>query len=334
MAGDLKPGDIHKSLRNGKLEPFYLFFGPDEFMLESVLDKVRSDFIPESARDLNVEICYGAETSPADIINRAQSVPFMAQNRLIIVRRVEELKAEQLEIFLPYLDNPSPTTCLIFISSKTDFKRKFYKKIRSLERSVNFAELRENQIISWVKHTAKDLGLNMDGHACLYLYQIVGKGLRDLYAELVKLQLRYGNDKVGEEEIRELAISSRIYSIFELMDSISVKDRKGSITILNRYLEEEDKRGAPLQVLGMLNRQMRLMWQTKTVAAKGGNSKDAAKKLSIAPFSAGKLIKQSRHWTDEELERSFTLLYEADHLLKSGSRPKPVMENLIMCLCG
>ncbi|MFC1891465.1 DNA polymerase III subunit delta [Thermodesulfobacteriota bacterium] len=334
MAGDLKSEDILKALGNGKLEPFYLFFGPDEFMLERVLDKVRADFIPESARDLNVEICYGGETSPADIINRAQSVPFMAQNRLIIVRRVEELKADQLEVFLPYLDDPSPTTCLIFISSKTDFKRKFYKKIRSLGRSVKFAELREAQIIPWVKHTAKDLGLNMDGQACLYLHQIVGNGLRDLYAELVKLQIRYGNNKVGEDEIKELAISSRIYSIFELMNSISVKDRKGAITILNRFLEEEDKKGAPLQVIGMLNRQMRLLWQTKTIAEKGGNSKDAAKKLGLAPFSAGLFIKQSKHWSEDELERSFSLLYKADHLLKSGSRPKPVMENLIMSLCG
>ena len=77
-------------------------------MLERVLDKVREDFIPESARDFNMEICYGGETSPADIVNRAQSLPFMSQNRLMIVRRVEELKAAQLEVFLPYLDNPSP----------------------------------------------------------------------------------------------------------------------------------------------------------------------------------------------------------------------------------
>jgi DNA polymerase-3 subunit delta len=333
MAGDLKPEDIFKSLRSGHLEPFYLFFGPDEFMLEKVLDKVREDFIPESARDFNMEICYGGETGPADILNRAQSMPLMAKNRLIIVRRVEEFKADQIDIFLPYLDDPSPTTCLIFISSKTDFKRKFYKKIRSLGRSVNFAELSEAQITPWIKQTAKGLGLNMDGHACSYLHQVVGSGLRDIYAELVKLQLRYGNSKVGEAEIRELAISSRIYSIFELMNSISIKDSKGAIEILGRFLEEEDKRSAPLQIIGMLNRQMRLLWQAKTIALKGGDSRDAAKKLGLVPFSAGNFMKQSKHWSEDELEKSFALLYEADHLLKSGSRPKPVMENLIMSLC-
>ena len=104
--------------------------------------------------------------------------------------------------------------------------------------------------------------------------------------------------------------------------------------VLNKFLEEEDKRSAPLQVIGMLNRQMRLLWQAKTIAAKGGNSKDIARNLGLAPFSAGNFLKQSRHWSEEELEKSFSLLYKADHLLKSGSRPKPVMENLVMLLCG
>lgn len=334
MPGDLPPEDLLKSLDKGALAPFYLLYGPDEFRLERALSRVKEEFVPESARDFNSGTCYGGDTDPSEIINRAQTIPFIAQNRLIIVRRTEEFSANQLEKFLPYLENPVTSTCLIFIASRTDFKRKFYKKIRSSGLAVNFTELKNNQIVPWIRKTAREMGLNMDGQACVYLQQIVGNRLSDLYSELLKLQLRHGNQKIGEKEVKKLVIHSRIYSIFELMNAVSVKDCGKSLSILNRFLEEEDKRSAPLQIIGMLNRQIGLLWRTKAILEKGGRSKDVAAKLGLNPFFSGDYMKQSKFWSENELEDGISLLCQADRLLKSGSRPGPVLENLILCLCG
>ncbi len=334
MAGDLSPEDLLDSLEKGRLAPFYLFHGPDEFRLERALERIRIEFIPESARDFNLEICYGGETDPSDIINRALTIPFMAENRLIIVRRTEEFSADQLNRFLPYLEKPSISTCLIFIASRTDFKTKFYKKMRASGFSVNFTELKDNQVVPWIRRTGKELGLNIETQACVYLQQMAGTRLGELYSELVKLLLRHGTGEIDEEQVRELAINSRVYSIFELMKTISERDLSGSLGILNRFLEEEDKRSAPLQFMGMLNRQIRLLWQTKSITGMGGKSKDVASRLGIAHYFAGDYIKQSKNWSVDELEKGIWLLGEADRLIKSGSRPKPVLENLILSLCG
>ena len=142
MPEELRPEDVLDSLAKGRLAPFYLFYGPGEFRLEKVLDTIRDRYLPESARDLNLEICYGDETESQEIISRARSLPFLASNRLIIVRRTENFRAEALERFLPYFEDPAETTCLIFVSSKTDFKKKFYKKIKSLGRAVNLFSYR------------------------------------------------------------------------------------------------------------------------------------------------------------------------------------------------
>lgn len=333
MARDLQPEDILNALEKGCLAPFYLFYGPGEFRLEKILDRVRSDFIPESARDFNLEIYYGGEIDSTEIIHCANMIPFMGQNRLIIVRRTEAFTQDQLEHFLPYFEKPSSTTCLIFISSKTDFKKKFYKGIRSSGQAVYFAELKDNQIVPWLMRTAKEMGLNIEGQACTYLQQIVGNSLRDLYAELVKLQIRNGEMPVSVDQVRELAIHSRIYSIFELMDAISYKNLPGSLSVLNRFLEEEDKIGAPLRIMGMLNRQIRILWRVKSIIDKGGRAKEVMEKLNMPSFLAGKLVKQARHWSMEEFKQCLSLLYEVDGLLKSGSRSKPVLEKLILGLC-
>ena len=198
---------------------------------------------------------------------------------------------------------------------------------------MNFAALRENQILPWIRGAAGEMGLKIDVKACAYLQQIVGNNLRELHGELEKIYLRYGEGPVGLEQVKDLVIHSRMYTIFELMKVFSLRNCTASLNVLNRFLEEEDKKAGPLRLIGMLNRQIRLLWQSKMILNKGGGAKEVAEKLALPFFSAREFADHSRHWSERELEDGLHLLYEADGRLKSGSRPKPVLENLIVSLC-
>ncbi|RPI74916.1 MAG: hypothetical protein EHM45_16580, partial [Desulfobacteraceae bacterium] len=126
MQKDLTPEDVLKRLSKGSLAPFYLFYGPGEFELEKTLNQIRESFIPAATKDFNLILFYGGETAPGEIIRMAATLPFMSKNRLIIVRRIEEFKADQLDKFLPYLEKPVESSTIIFIASATDFKKSFF----------------------------------------------------------------------------------------------------------------------------------------------------------------------------------------------------------------
>ncbi len=332
MPADLSPERILDLLKRGQLGKVYLFYGPGDFRIERILGEVRETFIPEAARDFNLQIFYGDKnTNPADIVDAARSIPFLASNRLIIVRRTENISASALEGFIPYIDKPAESTCLIFVSSKTDFKKKFYKKIRSTGGAVNFKQLYDRQVLPWINRMAEDLGLAITDEACSYLQGIVGNRLRDLSSELEKLYLRHGKRTVGVEEIKGLAIYSRIYTIFELMDQISLRRRSESMSILSRYMEEEGS-DAAFRIIGMLNRQIRLIIQAKSLSEQGGRTPDVTKKLRVPPFLANKILQQSKHWSMENLENALYLLYQADGHLKSGSQQRLILENLVLSL--
>jgi len=335
MPEDLLPEDVLTRLEKGQLSPFYLFYGTSQFRLERVLNTVRETFIPEEARDFNLQIFYGdeAKSKPGEIIDAARSFPFMSQNRLIIVRRTESIPAATLESLIPYLDEPMESTCLIFVSSEPDFRKKFYNKIRKLSCAVHFKKLYDNQVVPWIKKMSKELGLNVDAQACAYLQQVVGNRLRDLYSELEKIYLYYGKASVGLDEVRKLAIYSRSYTIFELIDQVSLKRRAQAMSVLNRYLEEEGK-DAVLGIMGMFIRQIRMLWQTKSIMERKGRAVDVARELRVHSFAAKRLEQQSKNWRADELERAFDLLYHADGLLKSGSGGHLVLENLVLSLCA
>ncbi|MBU0732596.1 MAG: DNA polymerase III subunit delta [Proteobacteria bacterium] len=332
MPADLSPERVLDLLKRNRLGKVYLFYGPGEFRIEKVLNRIRETFIPEEVRDFNLQIFYGgSNTNPADITDAARSFPFMSSNRLIIVRRTEDFPGSALESFLPYIAKPVETTCLIFVSSKADFRREFYKKIRSIAGAVNFKQLNDRQVIPWIKRVAEELGLSVTDQACAYLQAIVGNRLRDLYSEIEKLYLRHGTRTIGAEEIKELAIYSRIYTIFELMDEISFRRRAESMSILHRHLEEEG-RDAAFSIIGMLTRQIRLIIQAKSIAEKGGQAHDLTRSFQVPPFVANKVLQQSRHWSMDDLEHALDLLYRADGHLKSGSQANLILENLVLSL--
>ena len=340
MSDDLQPDDVLKAAKKEQVAPFYLFYGPGEFRMERVLAALKTLLVPQAVRDFNLEVLYGDDKigdqliEPERIINKASSVPFLAQRRLIILRRTESFTADQLERFLPYLEKPSSSTCLIFISSRTNFNTRFYKKFRSEGVAVLFDELKGKQIVPWIKKTAsEDLGMSMDGEACAYLHAVVGNRPREIYSELEKLLLRYGKT-VNLDQVKEAVIHSRVYTVFELMDAVSIKDCGSSLRILKRYLEEEDPRDAPLGLISMLNRQIRLLWQTKAVLLKRGGTPEVQKKTGLSGFPMRKLVEQAPRWSEKELESALERLHWSDDRLKSGSSPRVILETLILSLCS
>ncbi len=333
MARDLKPEEVIAHLEAGRLEPYYLFHGPDEYRMEQVVDRIRASWEPEAFRGFNVEILYGDKKLPAgEITGRARSMPFMARRRLIIVRRTEAMAPNQLALLVPYLEEPADTSCLIFMSGRTNFNVKFYKRFRDNGRAVAFEELRGARLSAWIRSTTRELGLDMDERGRQVLQEVVGNRLRELRGEMEKLKLRHGASRVGEDEVLELAARSRSFTIFELVNLVSDKDAPKALSVLDRYLEE----GGPMEhlgVLGMLNRQVRLLWRTKCLLAEGVRESELPKRLSVQDFAAKRLVRQSRNFTEQELERALFLLYEADGRLKSGSRPVPLLEALVLDLC-
>ena len=64
----------------------------------------------------------------------------------------------------------------------------------------------------------------------------------------------------------------------------------------------------------------------KKLAAEGVSSKEAASRLKLNPFYAGKLYKQAENFSEEELDEAVVRLAELDGALKGQSRLAPDLE--------
>jgi DNA polymerase-3 subunit delta len=329
------PEHVLSALKKGALAPFYLFYGPEDFWIELTLDKIKKDFLPDTVKGFNLETMYGGETAPQEILGRAQSLPFMAAHRLLIVRGTENFGKGELDLFLPYLEHPVDSTCLIWLSSKANFTMAFYKRIRESGRAVQFKRLTERQIYAWIQERARDLEIAIDKDASAFLVQLVGTGLRDLFSELSKLSLRHPKSRIGVEEIKELTIFSRLFTVFDMVDAVSRKDAPQAMKVLGRLFETQGRdSGAALGVLSMLARQFRLLLKTKAGLKREGGTRGVTERLKpLPPFVIEKCIAQEAFWRERELEEALHHVYDADGLIKEGSKGDLIVESLIFRLC-
>ena len=336
MAGP--PKDVLSTALNEGGGPFYLFYGECDFLMEQAVERLCRSLLAPGTESFNLHTFYGGKQGVAEttdtgrIVETAQSLPFMSDHRVIVVRRTEAYPAAALATLIPYLQDPCPSTCLVFVCAKADFRNKFYIFIRDAGKAIQFKNPSEKDMVPWLMQTAKSIGLRVTPRGCSYLHEIVGSHLRDLHNELEKLHVRYGSDQVDAEQVRELGVSSRTYTIFELVEQISKKKAAEALKVLNRFLEEEGRDGW-MRILGMLGRELRLLWQARSIMEGGGKAPDVAQRLGLNTFIAQRVCERSKRWEAGGLRRALQLVYEADGLLKTGSDPTPVLENLVIGFC-
>jgi DNA polymerase III delta subunit len=84
----------------------------------------------------------------------------------------------------------------------------------------------------------------------------------------------------------------------------------------------------------MLARQFRLLLKTKAGLNNEAGKQRVKEKLKPLPqFVIDKCIAQATFWQEKELEKALHHIYNADGLIRAGSRGDLIVESLIFRLC-
>lgn len=322
-----------RRLEQGNINPLYLFQGPETFLIEECIDQVKQTLIRAEAADFNFDKFSGADLQVVDVLDQAQTIPFLSTWRLIILTDVHQMTTDAQKQMIPYLSNPCASTCLIMTAPKLDSRTKFARAIKQSGEIVQFWKLFDRDLPQWISARAARYGYNMSLQTAAYLSEFVGNDLRQLDNELKKV-IAYTNSKeITPDAVEKVVGDIRERDIFELVDAVSAGNVIESLRILNQLLIEGEQ---PLKILAMVARQLRLLWKTKAhlVERKSLSSVQLAGKIGIPPRSAERLHKQVQRFSQVQLKRSLKHVYAVDLALKSTtSSPKILLEELLIDLC-
>jgi len=333
--------ELFDDIRNGKLGRLYLLHGPEEYTKEQALSQITDQLIPQQFRDLNYQMIDGTETSADAIIAAGETLPFLSDRRLVVVKNYGGLggkKDGDEEMLKKYLERISDSTCLIFYHrGAADKNRMIYKAIKKYGEAVEFVRLKNPELSRWTAKTFRKYGKKISREDLNYFLIQVGDSLEDINNEIQKLSSYTGSSaSITRETIDKLVAPSPEYTVFQLIDAISTRQRGKALQLLEILL---DSGQSVFGLISLISRQLKTMLLCKDYTEKGyslGAVQDTlkAEPFKLHPFAVKKGMDQSRNFTMDQLRDYLDICLEVDYGIKSGKvKDRLGMEMLVVKMC-
>ena len=302
--------DLLTSVAAGRLDPVYVLSSEHAILLDRAVAAIRDAVVPPNTRGFNYDVIEGKPTG-ARIVALAQTLPMMAQRRMVLVRDLAAISADTSEPLLAYLDKPNPSTVVVGIASKIDKRLKLFNAL-SKKGFVHVLEA-PRQLAPWVKAEAAARGVAIDGAAITRLVETVGDDLSRLALAVEQLGLYAGKRTVTSDDVDELIADTRERSVFELTDAMGSGDRGRALAAVTALCDQHE---SAVGVVVMLARHVRQMSLVHHLRAKGVPRNEWGSRIGLPPFIVDKITQQARSYTPGALAIATTRLAMADRALK------------------
>jgi len=329
----MKPEEFEKEAREGEIGPLYYIFGEEPYLVERGVKLLLARAASPEFREFNLNIYYGTEAKGEEIVAAAQTLPMFAERRVVVVKKSSALSAAALEMLSGYVQDPSPSTCLIFQGEKIDQRKKFFLDLKKTGRLVEYKRLFENQVGAFIRNETAVYGKRLEPAALEMLVHLVGNNLQELATQIEKVTTYVGErSTISVDDIRQVASDTKVDTVFDLANALGGKTLGKALRSLHTILRDGE---APLMLLAMMTRHFRQLRLVRELLEKKMSSQEISKAAGIHPYFINGVIEQAKKYRLPEFEMIFERLYATDLALKtSGGRALDLMERLAMDLCA
>jgi DNA polymerase-3 subunit delta len=327
----MTPQEFETALKKGTVPTVCFLYGEEQFLVERAVNMLLERAIDPSLKDFNFNVYYGNESKGVDIIDAAQTLPMFSERRAVLVKRAEQLKAEALDVMLPYIKNPASGTCLLLTGTKIDQRKKFFQEFKKHGVLVEYKRLYDNKLSGFIQTESAAQGKPIEAAAAELLSALIGNNLQELSSQVEKLVVYAGaKARITVNDVRVMASSSKAFTAFELARFLGLKDLPNSIRSLDAlFLNGEE---APMMI-GALTRHFRQLWRVRELLDKKMLPADIGRELSINPFFLGEIVSQARNFSRRELKRIFDEFYRCDVASKTGGLPYALLHGMTVGIC-
>ncbi len=324
----------------------YLIYGDDSLSVEETLASLRPDADAAGLGDVNTTTLDGASVSLAELEAAWSTIPFLADQRTVIVRnllaRVEQgrgrgsgrsptLEGEWAGIGERLAGVPE-STALIFVDSSVGRGNPMLRELRPHSQVHEFRLPSIREMPGWVRQRADRMGAVIEPSAISALVDAIGNDTRLVDMELQKLALYRSGSRIRRQDVEAMVSYVREANIFAAVDA-ALEGRAGIALRTAHQLLEAGR--PPTYVITMLARQVRFLILAKDLKGRGFAQDEIGRRLSISGYPLTKTMQQEGRFTAERLTEIHRRLLEADLSIKTGAADEEMaLDNLIVSLAA
>lgn len=307
-----KMQSIDADIRNNNLKRIYLLYGEEDYLKKQYRDKLR-EAIADKDDSMNYSYYEGKQTDAAEIVDVANTLPFFAERRLILLENTGFFK-EGNELLTEYFKDPAQDTYFVFVEAEVDKRNRFYKTVKENGKIVEFKQQDEALLRKWILGRLKKENKQISEGALQLFLTKTGQDMTIISTELEKLVCyTLEKDSILPEDVEAVCTARIQNKIFEMVDAIGNKNQKKAMDL---YYDLLILREAPMKILALLSRQFLILLQIKEISGMDKNS--IAGKIGIPPFAVQKNQTQAKQFKTARLKEALEDCAEYEEAFKTG----------------
>ena len=320
--------ELERSLREGP-QPLYLLLGAERFLRDAAARSVTEAALHGTLlREFNEASFNLQRDSVQAAIAAAEQLPMMSERRVVRVRDFARLRENDEEALVRYLNNPAPSTVMIFIADELDKRKKATKALLDNCAVVDFPPLKDAEAKMWAKARLRELKVTADEPVLSEIISLVGTDVQTLFNELDKLASAVADaGRVTSAVVDELIGRSRELSNFELGDHLLANNRKRALETLHRLLDDGAE---PVMLVGLIAGNYHRLALAKHLLAKGGRE-EVFRNISLPPFKRDAYIANLQRNDAAKIARGLQLTAAADLAIKTSQATPRLQLELLVC---
>ena len=325
---ELKDTAFKKEIEKGALTGAYLLYGDEKYTMLQSVQKVIQKVTNTGFADFNLHRFDAADTSADQIAEAVESLPFFAEQKVVILRdlNVDSLAADELEAYQNMIrDLPESTVLIIYLPAimlekkrlSTKWKNFFSTDAKKLT-LVEFARKTNSDLEKYLVTYAEKRGCELSRDLAKRILQLCGTDLQTLSHEISKVCGFAGGGVITREQIDTAVTVNSESQVFDLSKAIIGGNYERAYKIIDDLMAQNEE---PIAIVAMLSSAYLNLYRVKTMLRSGRDPMELSTAFDYKnkAFLISNAEQDSSRFSTAMLRESLDLLLEADLNLKGGA---------------
>lgn len=305
---------IEEDIKTGNFKQVYLLYGEEGYLKKQYRDKLKAAMAaPDDT--MNFTAYEGKDTSPRELIDLAETLPFFANRRVILVENSGFFK-NACDDLAEYMEQIAPSTHFIFVEEEVDKRGRMYKNVKKAGKIVEFATQSEELITRWILGRLKREGKNITGNVMQLFLSKTGTDMGNIDRELEKLICyTLGRDVITAEDVESITTEQTTNKIFDMVNAIAEHNQKKALDLYYDLLALKEP---PMRIMYLISRQFQILFNIRDMSSKGLDNNTMAQKAGVPPFAVRRNVTQAKGFTMAQLKQALRDGVEFEEAVKTG----------------
>lgn len=303
-----------QDLKQQEFKNVYLLCGEEAYLRNQYKKRLR-DALAEEGDTMNYSYYEGKDINPKAVIDMAETLPFFADRRVLMVENSGFFK-NKCEEMADYVSAIPESTCMIFAETEVDKRNRLYKEVKKYGRVVEFGAQKEETLLKWVLGMLKKENKGITRETLMLFLAKTGTDMQSIKNELEKL-LAYTieRDSITLEDVEKVCVTQTTNRIFDMINAIAEGNQKKAMELYEDLLALKEP---PMRILFLIARQFHQLYQLKMLSKEGLPASEIAKQAGIVPFAMKKYQAQAKSFTEEALREAVEECVAGEEAVKTG----------------